>query len=357
MIHSRSLGIRLFEITTTLIYQFAQPVISTASFFWIVKSLASGLDGVWTASGAIWLAVLPLLYIAWLIWFLLLCSLETQVHSLYMHYRKPARATQSDGFRSWLFLNASLMLYLRMRLVLSLPLVEAFLPMQGLRHLVLLSYARATHLGRDSLVLGTLFDPDITEVGESAIIGSGSSVLAHSMTSNADGSLLLVTSPITIGPRAVIGGSAQIHPGVRIGADSIIEPASYVAAFTQIGDGEVWGGSPARFIRLRNAPSLPEQTHVAGVGNIPLLDDATEVILLQLVAKVLHRPIEFVTPTLSALVTSAWDSLAQLGMTIELQRQFGILLTNQEGFRLRSMANLREVIWKSRAAEPGRSGS
>jgi acyl carrier protein len=58
--------------------------------------------------------------------------------------------------------------------------------------------------------------------------------------------------------------------------------------------------------------------------------------------------VESVTPHLSAHETSAWDSLAQLGMTAELQKQFGITLTNQESFRLRSMACLREVISKSR---------
>ncbi|MEJ7590637.1 MAG: hypothetical protein WKF77_03755, partial [Planctomycetaceae bacterium] len=343
----RQLGRSLFDFTTVLTYLFAGPVISTISFAWILKRVASNSDGTSSWSWSVWVAAVPLLYLAWLTWFLLLCSIEVQIHTVYMRYRKPARATDVDGFYSWLMLNASLSLYLRARFVNSLPLVDALLPIQGLRHLVLLSYARSTHLGFGSLILGHLFDPDITEVGENSIVGTDTSVIAHSITVNPDGSRLMVTSPIRIGVRTVIGGAAQIHPGVQIGDDAVVEPASCVSAFSQIGDGEVWGGNPARFIRMRNAPPQAEPKVNSARSEDSLLDETTETLLRQLVAQSLHRPVESVTPNLSARDNTAWDSLAQLGMAAELHSRFGITLTNQESFRLRSMRSLRDVIRNS----------
>jgi acyl carrier protein len=342
----RQIGRSVFDFTTVLTYLFAGPAISTISFAWILKHVACNPDGTPIWSLSVWVAASPFLYTAWLVWFLLLCSIEVQIHSVYMRYRKPARATDVDGFYSWLMLNASLSLYLRQRFVMSLPLVNAFLPIQGLRQLVLLSYARSTHLGFGSLVLGHLFDPDITDVGENAIIGTDCSVIAHSITVNPDGSRLMVTSPIRIGARTVIGGGAQVHPGAQIGSDAVIEPFSCVTPFSQIGDGEVWGGNPARFIRIRNAPAATEPVTSTAGGSELVLDDATEVILRQIVGQVLHRPVDSVTSTLSARDTAAWDSLAQLSMSVELQSRFGITLTNQESFRLRSMASLRDVIRK-----------
>lgn len=348
----RQIGRSLFDFTTVTTYLFAGPVISTISFAWILKRLAENPDGSPIWSWSVWVAAAPFLYVAWLVWFLLLCSIEVQIHTVYMRYRKPVRATDVDGFYSWLMLNASLSLYLRHRFVMSLPLVNAFLPIQGLRQLVLLSYAQSTHLGFGSLVLGHLFDPDITEIGENSIIGTDSSVIAHSITANPDGSRLMVTSPIRIGERTVIGGGAQIQPGVQIGTDAVVEPFSCVTPFSQIGDGEVWGGNPARFIRMRNAPALAEPvTHYSSASDL-LLDDATELVLRQIVARVLHRPVESVTSTQSARDTAAWDSLAQLSMAVELQSRFGITLTNQESFRLRSMSSLRDVVRRTHAVSP-----
>ncbi|MEJ7595640.1 MAG: hypothetical protein WKF77_29370 [Planctomycetaceae bacterium] len=97
-------------------------------------------------------------------------------------------------------------------------------------------------------------------------------VVAHSLTVYPDGRRLLVTSPIRIGARAVIGGDSQVHAGVRIGSDAIIE---------------------------REA-----------------------------VAQALHRPVDSITPMLSALDTVEWDSLAQLVMAVELKDRFGITLSS-----------------------------
>ena len=145
----------------------------------------------------------------------------------------------------------------------------------------------------------------------------------------------------------MIGGAAQIHPGVQLGEDAMVEPASYVAAFTQIGDGEVWGGNPARFIRMRNAASHRESDAKANLETALKLDDATEKALREIVAMALSRTVDSITADLSARDTAAWDSLAQLAMSVELQKRFGVVLTSQESFRLRSMASLRAAIHRA----------
>ncbi len=348
MNHTRRLGWTLFDFVVAVTYLLTGPTLYTCAFAWTVQRLAFTSEGHSQLSWIAWLGSVPLLYSAWLIWLLACMCVECHFHRVLVSYRKPVRTSTADGIYSWLMVNTSLLMYLRHRFVMSLPLVEAFLPLPILRDLVLRSYSLSTHLGWNSLVLGNLFDPDITEIGDDAIIGTASSVIGHSMTLNPDGSRLMITSPIKIGARSVIGGAAQIHPGVQIGKDAVVEPASYVSAFTVIGDGEVWGGNPARFLRMRNAPQRAGAIPHTAPVTVTLLDEATETTLRELVARALHRPVESVTPHLSALETAAWDSLAQLGMTVELQKQFGMTLTNQESFRLRSMACLREVIAKSR---------
>lgn len=343
------IGLSLFDVVAGLTYLLAGPTFSLWSFAWILRRVAFDSQGVSLWSWSTWVSASVLIYTVWLIWFLLLTSIETQVNAIYLRYSKPARATTYEGFHSWRLLSCSLGLYLRARLVLALPLVDTFLSIPGLRHLVLLSYSMSTRLGRNSLILGYLFDPDLTDIGDDSVIGSGSSIIGHSLTINLDGSRTMVTSRISIGARTVIGGAAQIHLGVRIGTDAIIEPASYVPAFTQIGDGEVWGGNPARFIRMRNATAHVEPSSAKEMSSDSLLDEVTEDSLRQIVAQALHRPLDDISPAMSCLETSAWDSLAQLGMSVELQKRFGILLTHQESFRLRSLCSLREVVSRSRA--------
>ncbi len=344
------IGFSLFEFFGGLTYLLAGSTFSLWSFAWILRRLAFNSQGVSLWAWSTWVGASVLVYAAWLIWFLVLTSIETQVHAIYLLYSKPARASTHEGFRSWLLFSCSLGLYLRARLILALPLVDAYLTIPGLRQLVLLSYSLSTRLGKNSLILGYLFDPDLTDVGDDAIIGTGSSIIGHSLTVNCDGSRTLVTSRVFLGARSVIGGAAQIHPGVRIGTDAIIEPASYVPAFTQIGDGEVWGGNPARFIRMRNTVTPAESSSAKEAGPVALLDEATEIFLKQIVAQALHRPVTDISQEMSCHDTAAWDSLAQLGMSVELQKRFGIILTHQESFRLRSMNGLRQAVSRSRAS-------
>jgi acetyltransferase-like isoleucine patch superfamily enzyme len=58
-----------------------------------------------------------------------------------------------------------------------------------------------------------------------------------------------VLSPVRIGDNVWIGANALILPGVSIGHNAVIAAGSVVTK--EIGEGEVFGGNPARFIKRR----------------------------------------------------------------------------------------------------------
>ena len=298
-----------------------------------------------------WFALAPLLYAAWLILSLIVNAIDIQIHVAYLRYDKPKRATNRGSIHEWFMLYASCFSYVRLKAITSLPLAESFIMSPVLRHLVFLAYCRKTSLGARSLIIGTLYDPDLTEIGEDAIIGTATSVVAHNVTTKPDGTMLIATSPIRIGPRAVIGGDCRIDMGVRIGADAMVEPMSYVTAFTDIGDGEIWGGSPARFLRHRfdqdntTSPAAPKSDpRSAAPARETTLSESSEQTLREIVAAAVHRPVGSITADFSARDCVGWDSLAQLGMAADLQKRFGLVLNQQESFRLRSLEDLRALV-------------
>lgn len=56
---------------------------------------------------------------------------------------------------------------------------------------------------------------------------------------------------VHIGNNAVLFAGCKVMPGVEIGANAVILPLSVVSK--SVGPNEVWGGNPAKFIRLRRA--------------------------------------------------------------------------------------------------------
>ena len=209
-------------------------------------------------------------------------------------------------------------LYLRARFVYSLPLVESFLGVPGLRWLVLWSYSTSARLGAESHVFGLIDDPDLTDIGSGAIIGHGSTLVAHSLTTNPDGTKVMVTAPIVIGPRSVIGGGSLISLGASIGADSVVEPLSSVTAYTKIPPGEVWGGNPAVFRRKRIESCSSSRPVEQPPTFAPAARSDLERQVCSAVASALNLPPQMVTPTFSNRDHSGWDSLGQLAIASEL---------------------------------------
>lgn len=99
-------------------------------------------------------------------------------------------------------------------------------------------------VGKDIALGGHLVDPELITIGDEAIIGQGSVVSAHTITSG-----FLVLGPVVIGNRATVGVNAVVMSGVQLGEDSVLTPGSTVPPGTIIPAGELWGGNPVQKIR------------------------------------------------------------------------------------------------------------
>lgn len=84
------------------------------------------------------------------------------------------------------------------------------------------------------------------EIGDRAEIGSHCSILSVSTISPTDEPIV---GKVVIGEDAMIGANSVIMPGVTIGRGAIVGALSLVKE--NVPEGEIWAGSPARFIRKR----------------------------------------------------------------------------------------------------------
>lgn len=312
------------------------PVVAAAITGWFASPLYGVGDGhpVWRI--VFWSGAAPLIYTVWLVVFLVLCAVDVQSRRWYRGLKKVPRVTTADGFTKFF---PVITLYLRMRFVYSLPLVHAFLIVPGLRWLVLWSYSTSAHLGPESRVLGVLLDPDLAFIGPGAVIGSDASIVSHSVTTQTDGTLVLVTAPIVIGARAVIGGGSLVALGATIGEDSFVEPLSSVMAYTQIPPGEVWGGNPAVFRRRRH-----ENEDHSIARRFPTPDASLERQVCHAVATALRLPTNEVTPTFSCDDCAEWDSLGQMAVASTLHSVFGLEIPMEQCFRLRSVSQIVDYL-------------
>lgn len=324
------------------------PTYATVATAFLMQVLINGLGMTESWSWLHWIIFSPAIYITWLNCFLIGCAIDLQAWRWLFGYRKHRRLLTSNGWQDNFQFHLMLMNYTRQKIVWSLPLTQVYQGFEGLRLLVLLAGSLSCHVGRGSLLFGFMYDPDLTVIGDGAILGDGSTITGHSVTTSLDGTRICVTAPVVIGPRAVVGGKARIDIGVQIGADAIVEPMSYVPPYTAIGPGEVWGGIPARFVRLRDNSTRP--------SNEPLLIVTPEMTtasphpfaheqdVREILATALHRPIESITPDLTANGCASWDSLGQLGIAAGLQSRFGIVLTTQESLRLKSFQQIQQLL-------------
>lgn len=87
----------------------------------------------------------------WLLLFLTICPLDVQSRRWYRGLRKVPRVSSDEGITKF---YPAMSLYLRERLVYSLPFASSFLCVHGLRWVVLWSCSPSAHLGIESLILG-----------------------------------------------------------------------------------------------------------------------------------------------------------------------------------------------------------
>lgn len=97
-------------------------------------------------------------------------------------------------------------------------------------------------IGRHAFVnTDYISDPCLITLGNDVALGGSVRIFAHY-----GGGGSLVIAPVFIDDRATIGLAATIMGDVRIGKDAVILPHSAVLPGSRVGDGEIWGGVPAR---------------------------------------------------------------------------------------------------------------
>jgi hypothetical protein len=115
-----------------------------------------------------------------------------------------------------------------------------FLPTPLMRWVYIALGAR---LGRNSYAVGALLDPPFIEIGDNSIVGHNAVVFAHIIEGDR-----IAIAPVRIGSQVTIGAMAVVMPGVTLEDGAILSAGSVAAKGKSIGEGEVWGGVPARLI-------------------------------------------------------------------------------------------------------------
>ena len=242
--------------------------------------------------------------------------------------------------------------YMRGYLVHSLPMVNAISYLPGIGRLFLLAYAPRVHIGEHTFQAGFLYDPDLTEIGNHAVIGGGTVVSGHSMTIKGPGEYVYVSAKVCIGNAATIGGESRIAMGVSIGDYAVVEPASNVTAFTIIPPGEVWGGNPAVFLRKRvdapvqNAEANSRPTHSKAEAQDLNFDVRTAA------ARVVADTFAITNADADELGEEAvgeWDSLAKLAIAASLADVYDCRLSPQQILELKSLSDVEQAIASARS--------
>ena len=89
-----------------------------------------------------------------------------------------------------------------------------------------------------------LNDAGSVTLGDRVVIGGKAIINAH-LTESGE----LVMAPVVIGNDALIGMGSVIQPGCIIGENAVVASRAVVPKWTNIPDGEVWAGIPAKCIK------------------------------------------------------------------------------------------------------------
>jgi carbonic anhydrase/acetyltransferase-like protein (isoleucine patch superfamily) len=208
----------------------------------VVALLAAVPGGRWP--WFVWVLLSPWLYFCWLTSFLLFCAVG--IRRMGKRHPKPRRVVAGEPG-----LVTVIACTYRMRLIRSLPLVGLMQHLPWVRTLVMSGYSPSVHIGKGAQIAGHLWDPDLTEVGDFAVLGEGVTVSAHIMMIMPSGKHAYITAPVKIGNYAMVGTGSTVTAGCVIGEFAVILPHSFLAPHTKVGAGETWGGSPASFQRSR----------------------------------------------------------------------------------------------------------
>ena len=287
-----------------------------------------------------WLFLSPLLYITWLFLFLSLCARSTR--RIGTRRPKPRHAAFHVGDeRGPVDPGMGTVIVCRVRrvFVASLPLVSGLEQIGWMQRLIWRSHSPSVHIGDGAMVWGTVKDPDLTEIGVRAVIGAAADVSAHVLTPRPDGGFVYQSAPIKIGAGATIGGSVYVGLGCVIGEYAVVEPLSFVAPFTIIPPGEVWGGVPAVCLRKRQEPASSTPATQPATATLAELETARRLVTFALALKQSDPPQE-----LSADSLKDWDSLGQIAIATALSDSYGVTVGNDRVYRLRTLEDVANAI-------------
>jgi acetyltransferase-like isoleucine patch superfamily enzyme len=87
------------------------------------------------------------------------------------------------------------------------------------------------------------------EIEDNVQIGFGCTILSYSSIDKKSRKVILKNN-------SCVGANSVIMPGVTIGANSIVGANSLVTR--EVPENEIWGGSPARFLKKRADSTIDE---------------------------------------------------------------------------------------------------
>lgn len=118
---------------------------------------------------------------------------------------------------------------------------DALLPFTPVFVRPLVAQLFGARVGANVALGGTIDDPYMVEIGDDAVLGSGSLVSGNMLH---DGKL--TCGPVKVGAGATVGINSVVLPNTLIGEGSTLLGGSYVLPGSSIPAGETWRGNPAR---------------------------------------------------------------------------------------------------------------
>lgn len=301
-----------------------------------------------TVQQPVLLAAMPLLYLLWLFLFVCLGAITTRL--IFLNAKKPTSLKVDLSFRSsqdlfTFFVAARVISMYRMALFMQrLPALNySVLPpliFTWMNRLVLSAYAPAVHMGKGSMIISRAQDPDLTYIGNNVVIGSNCQLVSHTLNT-LNGQLKYTSAPIKIADNVTIGGDSRLGMGVEIGQGAVVEMGSNVLPYTRIAAGEVWGGSPATWLRTKeNAVKNSSRS----IGHIDVNTDTISAAIDGILLEVLRLKPEHLTSDLGSRNCADWDSLAKMAIAAALFDRFGLRLSPVKIIQLSSRAAVIEAV-------------
>lgn len=161
------------------------------------------------------------------------------VYRLFLHFLPLREGNLAEGSREEFAAQVNILFYL---MLFNSLIRTHFLPVPLMR---LVYQALGARMGANTYSAGTLLDPPLTEFGANCIIGHDAVLFCHAIEGRH-----FALSRIRVGDNVTIGATAVIMSGVSIGDGAIVSAGAVVLKDTRIGPGEVWGGVPAKRLKL-----------------------------------------------------------------------------------------------------------